>query len=163
MDFDALAKELASEGGFSVSARGARPRSGVMVSRVGDEVRIPGIPSSDELAAYYAQVESRMGPGRYLGGWVDDGDTYIDVSNRFPAAGQQAQHALGANEQLAGWDVGRSREIPTDPQLFALEPNVDPAWPRYRRRDQVMGEKKRRDQQRKMVDAQQRLPGSEGW
>lgn len=159
VDPEALAQELADEGGFSVSARGSRPRSGVMVSRVGNEAKIPGMPTGEKIAGYLAEnAEELARPGRYLGGWVDDGDTYLDISQRFPTKGQQAQLALGSNGQIAGWDVARGAEVTTEPQLFPTEPNVDPSWPVHRRRDQIVGEARRREQQRKMVEAQQRFP-----
>ena len=160
-EFDpaALAKELADEGGFSVSARGTRPRTGIMVSRVGNETKIPGMPTGEAIAQYAAHNAHVLAqPGRYMGGWVDDGDTYLDVSERFPVKGQQAQHALGGNQQIAGWDVARGQEVETWPQLFRTEENVPPMWPKHRRLDQIVGEAKRREQQRKMVEAQLRFP-----
>lgn len=171
---DDLAAKLADpdEGGFSVSAQGKAPRSGVMVSRLGAEEVVPGVASARDVANYHRHHARELTPGRYLGGWVERGDdqhadalrahaeglthsddirsylqgradevgtkTYLDVSQRYPA-GVQARNAIKANQQIAGWNVSASDEIAGDAQepLIPLEPNVPPAWPVYRRREEL--------------------------
>lgn len=162
IDHGELAKRLADEGGFSVSSAGNPPRSGVMVSRVGAEQVIPGTAGPDDIRTYarhHARELQRT--GAYLGGWLDEGDTYLDVSQRFTDP-HQAKHAATANDQLSSYDVDHDSFPATEPSLFPLEPNVDPLHPRQRGMAAIMGEKARRQALARQRGTQLRIPG-ENW
>lgn len=152
-----LAEQL-RDGGFSESIDGRKPRSGVMVSDVGGEQVIEGRSATPEdIAQYRAQHRIYLDqPGVYFGGWMDGGNAYLDRSRRFPE-GEQARHAASANKQLSSYDVSHGTFPDTDPTIFPLEPNVAPVWPRYRRRDQITGELRRRQNNSRIQ--QLRLPG----
>lgn len=147
-----LQHELARNGGFTESAEGNTPKSGIMVSDVGAEEVKPGLASPNQIESYRARrLSTLQGRGKYLGGWVDDGSTYLDVSTRFPvrtgresADIEAAKHAATANKQLSSYDIGSGGFPPTEPSLFPLEPNVDPKRVTYRHRSQVFGESARR-------------------
>ncbi len=128
--FADLREKLSSEGGFSVSRGGAPPTGGVMVARTGSEEVVPGVADAASISAFAEKHDAELGRDRaFLGGWVDDGSTYLDVSQSFPP-GPQADNAMVANNQLAGFDVAAGDEV-TPPQrntLFPLRPDVDPVW-----------------------------------
>lgn len=156
MDYTKLVESLRNEGGFSVSMAGKSPRRGVMVSRTGSESTFDGVPSERDLEGYVRQhARALADPGRYLGGWVDDGKTYVDISDRWPEGTEAADNALNANQQLAGYDVGAGEAYDTPPQLFGplpsdKGPNASPDRTQYRRRDQILTEGRARSQWRKM-------------
>lgn len=139
-----LANRLQKEGGFSFPA----PRNGVMVSRKGAEEVVEGVASAEDIADYANRhaTELQSVSNAHIGGWVSEGKTYLDISQRFPRRHQQADHALAANDQQAGWDVTKSAERPTAPALPGiLEANVDPVHPNEER-------KRRSERQRQRLE-----------
>lgn len=147
-----LQHALARHGGFSETTEGVTPKSGIMVSMEGSEEVKPGLASPNQIESYRTRrLASLKGRGRYFGGWVDDGSTYLDVSTRFPvrtgreaADIEAAKHAATANRQISSYNVDSGGFPPTEPSLFPLEPNVDPKRVVYRHRSQVFGESARR-------------------
>ncbi len=107
-------------GGFSVSPQGDVPSKGYMVS-------IPGrtkILSQGDLHGKAAQgiindyaranADVLSKPGAHIGGWQDGGSgkVYLDVSHN--VGNQREAVKMGkAHNQIAIWDVKRSREIKT--------------------------------------------------
>ena len=132
LDYDRMAKRVADpdDGGFSYNAEGHRPRSGIMVARAGSEQVVEGHATPDDIRNFVKHnVRHLNGPDVFVGGWHDEGKTYLDVSDRFPHGHQQAEHALSANAQIAGYDVTHGSFPPGNPTLFPLEPNVPPVRP----------------------------------
>ncbi len=108
-------------GGFSVKPKsGAQPKSGYMVSMPGhtkivSEQDLKG-PNGPALIAQYAREHAGalLTPGAHIGGWTDKatGKTYLDISHNIRS--QQAAISAGkGRNQIAIWDVKRSREINT--------------------------------------------------
>lgn len=118
IDFEEIAKRVVNDGGASVDCRrGRRLVRGFMVSIPRAEVRVPGMPTAADIAAYVAVHEWLLRcRGAYLGAWYNraDGHTYFDVSRRQ----RKLSHALkkGAKwNQQAVYDLGCCREIPVGP------------------------------------------------
>jgi hypothetical protein len=164
-----LAAQLQREGGFSVSAAGRPPRSGVMVSDVGAEHVVEGPASARDISTYVQRhARSLERQGTYVGAWVDEGRTYLDVSRRFPSQGQ-ADIAIKANAQIAGFDVEAGSEVDPRPGglPLAFTPNEEPYHRKHRRRDQIVGDGRRRAAMSKArvghsAAVQPMLPGMEG-
>lgn len=171
-----LHQEL-QQGGFSENLAGNKPKSGIMVSDHGSEQVVPGVASPTDIdvydVAHIAQLRER---GVYFGGWQDDGDSYLDVSRRFPQNRpgreaidkQAAQNSLLANEQLAGYDVdtGGFPNTGGAQTLFPLDKNVPPAKVIYRNRalrgrGSIFGEAARRQASAALAahHVQGKLPG----
>lgn len=90
VDPAALAYEAVTRGGFSVDAYGDAPLGGFMVALPDTELRLPVSILSDvdafgrALTAWLrSHAELLSHPNRYIGGWVDRGQTLVlDVSER---------------------------------------------------------------------------------
>lgn len=109
--FDAglAARELQQQGGFSHQrTTGAVPRSGWMVSQHGSEEIVPGHASPRQIDEYrQAHPNPVARPRQYVGGWYDEGKTYLDQSVNVRSAAKA--HAMGREHaQRAIYDVGRS-------------------------------------------------------
>lgn len=133
-DFRSLERQLREEGGFSVNSRGHSPKGGAMVSTERSEEVIPGTPSSTRLEEFYnSAVAPKLEHTRhgYFGGWRSEGQTYLDISQRFPNS-EQAAHAVTHREQLAGYDVDKGEDIPRPQQGRLFKTEVDPSYPARR-------------------------------
>ena len=100
-------------GGFSTTLNGETPTSGHMVAVPGRSTVIQGLPTEshiDEYARRNADVLSQ--PGAHIGGWHNEGKTYLDVSHNIHDR-EQAVAAGRQRNQIAIWDVKHGREIPT--------------------------------------------------
>lgn len=107
-------------GGFSVTPKGDIPSKGYMVSMPGRSL----ILGDNELHGKAAQgiindyarknADVLKMPGAHIGGWRDNdtGKTHLDVSHNIPRV-RDAVKAGKARNQIAIWDVKRSREIRT--------------------------------------------------
>ena len=143
---EGIYSRMLAEEGISLNFRGKAPDSGYMVARVGHEVKIPeGEFSPEHIAEYLRQTRDKFGPperdtqmGRidrertYFGGWLEDGNWYLDISDMVPTLGPAALRSE-QNNQLALWDVENGRA------LSAKDPE-------YRRamRDEMMRQERRR-------------------
>jgi hypothetical protein len=107
-------------GGFSVTPNGTSPTGGYMVSLPGhslivNEADLAGPKGRDILEGYAQQhAQALAQSGAHLGGWTDkaSGKTYLDVSQNV----SRASHAIKLGKernQIAVWDVKRSREVKT--------------------------------------------------
>lgn len=146
LDYQHLAKKLDEDGGFSVSARGTTPKSGVMVSRLGSEEVHPAPVSPVALEEYATRMNEELaGRGRYLGAWRSGGKDYLDVGDRFTNR-TQAANAINANKQIAGYDIDRQEVVaPMTWPMIPLEPNVEPTRPKRRGWREITGEIGRRE------------------
>jgi hypothetical protein len=107
-------------GGFSITPKGQQPESGYMVSIPGhtqivNEADLAGPHSQDIMNKYasdHADALSRT--GAHIGGWTnkDEGKTYLDVSQNIKNKNAAVNVGTKRN-QIAIWDVKKSREIPT--------------------------------------------------
>lgn len=123
-DTGSLGDTAITQGGFSLSMAGDRPHSGWMVSRFGSEASfsieqlaggqdmafVPGNPWHDnfthEVDRFVAdhRDELRQG-GAYLGGWVDSGRLFLDVSMNI-ADEAEATRVAEENQQFAMFNAG---------------------------------------------------------
>lgn len=107
-------------GGFSVSPQGTVPTKGYMVSIPGRTKILSGGDLHGKAAQGiindYARKNSDVlsKPGAHIGGWQDSksGKVYLDVSHNIGSQ-RAAVKAGKAHNQIAIWDVKRSREIQT--------------------------------------------------
>ncbi|NBZ96563.1 MAG: hypothetical protein EBR40_09095 [Proteobacteria bacterium] len=92
--YDALAAKLndPNDAGFSANPRkgGAPPRSRYMVGQRDVEEGTHAMPSTGTDIRVYADsnAPTLSRPERYLGGWVEDEDAYLDVPKGFPRTPQ---------------------------------------------------------------------------
>lgn len=105
---------LLHNGGFSVKpATGAAPKSGYMVSIPGHTQIVHGDVDEAHLAKYAADhADVLQHPGAHIGGWMNEGKTYLDVSHRYDKK-SEAIKAGKAHNQIAIWDVKKGAEINT--------------------------------------------------
>jgi hypothetical protein len=103
-----------SSGGVTVSTHDQTvPHSGFMVSESGHE-RVIGALTPEAIKDYIdANADALRGVNHYLGGWVDGGKTYLDVSDWWGDQDQAIQRGKDAR-QLAIWDLARAAEIRLD-------------------------------------------------
>lgn len=111
-EFDAglAARQLKQRGGFSMQrTSGKTPARGYMVSDFGSEHIVPGHASPREIEDYRAARPGRLSRGRrYVGGWYDEGKTYLDQSRNVRSA--KKAHTLGqAGAQRAVYNVTRDK------------------------------------------------------
>lgn len=108
-EFDAgqAARQLEQRGGFSMQrTSGSQPTRGWMVSDFGSEKVIPGKASAREIAEYHQEHKNPTPTKRYVGGWADDGKTYLDQSRNVRSA--KKAHQLGREQaQRAVYNVHR--------------------------------------------------------
>lgn len=108
------------EGGYSVNLpTGDIPSSGIMMGRYANTSPHNTVVEKlrpQDVAAHVDKNASILDTlNNYLGTWVnkDTGKTYLDVSARFnPEEVRKATKFGEKTGQLAGWDVGASKEIP---------------------------------------------------
>jgi hypothetical protein len=88
---------------------GKSPGRGYMVSDFGSEHVVPGHASAREIEEYRAARPGRLSRGRrYIGGWHDEGKTYLDQSRNVRSA--KKAHALGqSGAQRAIYSVTRDK------------------------------------------------------
>lgn len=105
---------LLHSGGFSVRpGTGASPKSGYMVSIPGHTKIIHGDVDEASLRNYANEhADVLRHPGAHIGGWQNEGKTYLDVSHRYGSKSAAAS-AGKAHNQIAIWDVKHAREINT--------------------------------------------------
>lgn len=122
-DTGSLGDTAIRSGGFSLSMAGDRPHSGWMVSQFGTErsVSIESLASEQPMEANIgnpwhdnvkAEVErfvrehraDLLQPGAYLGGWVDSGRLFLDVSHNIQDEDEAMQYARD-NHQFAAYNA----------------------------------------------------------
>ena len=107
-----------ANGGYTVNLQtGEVPKEGIMMVKY---------PNEDPRNLIDANVTPRMleqwlaknktllrNPNNFLGSWIDNGKTYVGVSQKFdPTQIRQATVAGERTGQLAGWDIGKAEETP---------------------------------------------------
>ena len=111
--FAQAAETISAAGGTTVSTHGqAVPTSGYMVALPDRERVIPASNLNDDSLRDYANTyrDDLMGDNRFLGGWVNEGDVYLDVSEHMTDRGDALVEGLRRN-QKAVWDLDNSNEI----------------------------------------------------
>ncbi len=108
-----LYETLKNGNGFSVNCDGAEPTDGFMVSTNKDtEYAVKLEDLTPTAVAHY--IEKHMfelsDPDNYLGGWVDDGIVYLDISTNISTIEEAASLGYSAN-QKAIWDVKNKESI----------------------------------------------------
>ena len=102
-----------SEGGFSESLDGLSPTSGYMTALSKfTEVQIPKKDVTDAsimdfVVENYADLSK---PNAYLGGWVEKGTVYLDVSFNYSSL-EKALQVAKAGDQLGIYDVVNGETI----------------------------------------------------
>lgn len=111
-EFDAglAARQLKQRGGFTMQrTSGKTPSRGYMVSDFGSEKIIPGHASPREIESYRAAHPGRLSRGRrYIGGWHEKGETYLDQSRNVMSS-KKAQKLGQTNAQRAVYNVTRDK------------------------------------------------------
>lgn len=107
----------AKAGGFTLHDHvGDGPTSGYMVSlNKNTEHAMPMNQLTPKLVGDYVQKNAShlQDPNSYLGGWLDKGNFYLDVSHHVPDLYHATKSALGA-KQLGIYDLNHGRTIDTD-------------------------------------------------
>lgn len=122
LDYNALAKEVADNEGFSVNARGRAPSGGFMVSRAGSEKVVPGKAAAGDIEEYATapETQSFLAAGRrsraHVGAWLEDAgtpheQTVLDLSQNFPTK-QSADLQAAIHGQRAIFDVSADWDSP---------------------------------------------------
>jgi hypothetical protein len=116
---DEAAEGIRSGGGFSLDPRTGNmvelgSQRGFMMSPIENDaaVQIPfreDISGSDLLNALPESYIQRLQKGGYLGGWVDDGQVYLDPAERFATKLGSLRSGLKTG-QLSGADLSKSYE-----------------------------------------------------
>lgn len=111
-EFDAglAARQLEQRGGFSMQrTSGKTPGHGWMVSDYGSEHVVPGHASAHEIETYRQAHPNRLSRGRrYVGGWHEQGETYLDQSRNVRSA--KKAHQLGqTGAQRAVYSIDRDK------------------------------------------------------
>lgn len=108
--------EALREGGFSVSLDGKSPTSGYMTAVTLDSEFSKPIDqfTVEDILDYVIQyAEYLTEPDTYIGGWLDEGIGYLDVSKNIQDL-EEALAAAKAGNQLAIWDVEKFESIYLD-------------------------------------------------
>ena len=106
-------KELIErDGGFTLDSHGNVPTDGYMVSLPGFTKRYPLETFSDYNAESYWATYGSKSFGFFFGGWVEDGEVWLDVSQNIPTLSEAVRTAYEHN-QIAIWDVVNKCEIVT--------------------------------------------------
>lgn len=107
-----FAAHVAEHGGATVSPKtGTSPQSGYVTSDWGSEETHEGLPTADHVRSFLKTHQDALkARGAHLGGWVQDGTTFLDVSRRYPNA--RAGMAAGRrNAQYGVYDIDHDRAI----------------------------------------------------
>jgi hypothetical protein len=112
-NFDAgqAAAQLEQRGGFTMQrSTGSQPAHGWMVSDFGAEHVVPGHASAREIDAYRQSHPNPTPTKRYVGGWFDEGKTYLD-SSRNVRSGAKAQKLGRKDAQRAVYNIDRDKVV----------------------------------------------------
>lgn len=108
--FDAAeaARQLKERGGFTKQrTTGREPTKGYMVSRFGAEKIVPGVASPQEIDEYrQANPNPSARPRLYVGGWHEEGQTYLDQSQNVRKS-RKAQELGQSHAQRAVYNINR--------------------------------------------------------
>jgi hypothetical protein len=124
-------------GGFSLSLAGDQPDTGWMVSQYGTErsVSIESLASEQPMEAipgnpWHTNIKNEIDrfvtdhgddlrqPNSYLGGWVDGGRLYLDVSHNIQDEDEAMRYARD-NHQLAAYNAGTGEYVEFEQQRAA--------------------------------------------
>ena len=105
-----MLEALATNGGFSYNPTTGRanPRKGYMVSLPGYERKFTN-PTEADIDAYVKGLR-RMNRNMYIGGWVNEGITYLDLSIRMTKR-EAAEHIGRQHKQKAIYDCANQQDI----------------------------------------------------
>lgn len=107
----------AKQGGFTLHDHiGDAPTNGYMVSldkNTEDKMPMAQLTPQHIQDFVTKNARSLQDPDSYLGGWLDNGNFYLDVSHHFNDLSRAANQAAGAS-QLGIYDLGKGRTIDTD-------------------------------------------------
>ena len=124
-DFDYnfnLVGNALDQGGLTVNYfTGETPESGVAVSLLGAEVRVPATWALSELRfalSFYLcvtlpegiDIREKLRAGYYLGMWVSEGFLYFDLTEIVPTV-EEALKLGRARNQVAVYDIGKGEEV----------------------------------------------------
>lgn len=133
-----LTQELEKNGGFTIDPEtGGVPAEGYAVG-IGREKVFDGKVTEKDIAEYRkANQDALSQPDHFLGGWVDEGKTYLDVSRVHPGTEQGLQAALEqgrTNNEIGIMNLGVAPEegyIPIDYDVTeTAEAQNYPGWMR---------------------------------
>jgi hypothetical protein len=134
VDTGGLGNVAVVSGGFSINENGDNPSSGWMVSQAGTErsFSIEDLASAEpndlrenpvepwhdnvkaEVNRFISDNRSDLSqPGTFLGGWVDEGRLYLDVSHNIQSKDEAMTYAED-NDQLAAFNAGTGEYVRFD-------------------------------------------------
>ena len=119
MNSTEMLQALATNGGFSFNPTTGmtNPTCGYMVSQKGKEKAFTN-PTEADIDAYI-KGHGRLERTAFIGGWVNEGVTYLDVSNRILR--KEIAINLGRrNGQKAIWDCAAGKDIILSEQGIVL-------------------------------------------
>lgn len=114
---------IKSKGGATVDLKtGKAPTSGVMVSKHGTEEIIHGAAEPEDVDSFIEKhKDNLMQPQSHLGGWAEDGKTYLDESLVINNE-RKARDFGRANAQRAVYNIGADKV-----RRVRYEPRMSPA------------------------------------
>jgi hypothetical protein len=127
---DDIVAATQKQGGYTINPNtGKTPSGGIMVGGFGDELVTDQL-TSGLLGDYIQRNQSLLAdPDSYLGTWVDDGKTYLDISRSMPnttrANTDLARQAGFGNDRIALWDIGKGSEVAVPGARFKQYPETD--------------------------------------
>lgn len=89
------------------------PNNGYIVGLKGTQVKMDYDPLiiPDKIRSYISQFGSELtNPENYLGGWVENGELYLDVVVKISDQ-QDAHNAAVTNDQMAYYDCANCRSV----------------------------------------------------
>jgi hypothetical protein len=110
-----VAQKLVDNGGITVNLRGKEPTSGFALAPHPERERLVPVKDFDQadLNNYISQnLDLLKQPGYHVGGWVDGGNVYLDVSRVFKNK-EAAHRAAIESKQLAYFDLKNFDSIKT--------------------------------------------------
>jgi hypothetical protein len=107
--YDAIQKQ----GGVTISVRGEVPKKGFAVAGIGATEKVIEAVTLKDVREYMRANKAILAePRRFLGAWVSDGKTYLDVPEIIPDRDEALKTATARGE-LAIYDLGAGAEIST--------------------------------------------------
>ncbi len=107
-----LARDELANGGFTLSIDGDTPASGFAVAVYPQAERVIVNPTAEDILHYIIDWTAVLynDTRAHLGGWVSDGQVYLDISAVIDDR-DEALSLARENNQKAVWDLANSEEI----------------------------------------------------
>lgn len=110
---DEVQSAILADGGVTISLSGVVPSEGFAYAPLKNSEKIvplSGFSQNDIDDFIQLHRKTLTQPGHFVGGWVNDGNLYLDVSRVGAPTAKTLEEAASAS-QLAAYDIGGKREI----------------------------------------------------